>query len=351
MRRLRKARVSLGVLALCALTASPAPALRPCISCRTEKCPSKENVGPWCGEGRDPKLPPLPPQVVTVPPKKKDEPKGRPVVCDAGRAASVATKGHCCWPDQEWSVHKKKCIGIPACPDGLEARREECVAKARPAVVAPVAPAIPVSRCPEDMAYLEGGTFKMGERGDVVTVQPFCLDKTEVTVAAYGKCSACGAAGNCNQGKADRQNHPINCVDWMQAVAYCKHQGRELPSEEQWEWAARGGARGTTYPWGNADPGKQLCWDGEGIDLIKGNRYSTCPVASYPTGDAPGGIHDLAGNVWEWTTSKYDEKSRGVRGGSWLDLDPAFFRASYRNYNASADRIDHLGFRCARIPL
>lgn len=222
------------------------------------------------------------------------------------------------------------------------------------------------------MAYLKGGTFKMGDRGDKVTVAGFCLDQSEVTVAAYASCAAGGrctkaratvdwagitadswkhASTYCNVERPDRQDHPVNCVDWNQAVAYCKAQDKVLPSEVQWEWAARGGPRATTYPWGSTEPGKQLCWAGEDSDLGKGKQQSTCAVGSYPSGDAPGKIHDLAGNVWEWTSSKYDNKSRVGRGGSWYFKGKLFFRAAFRFGFAPTDRNYLIGFRCAKPPL
>ncbi len=121
---------------------------------------------------------------------------------------------------------------------------------------------------------------------------------------------------------ATRSNHPINCVDWNQANAYCTSVGKRLPTEEDWEYAARGTA-GNEYPWGNTPaPSNQLCWNGTGNDLGQGNRRSTCPVGSYPAGNTPLG---LAGNVWEWTSSGYsadysaarDTASRVFRGGGW----------------------------------
>lgn len=161
----------------------------------------------------------------------------------------------------------------------------------------------------------------MGDRRDAVTVQPFCMDVTEVTVASYaacvlaGGCSAHGtwsaypwstnSNGECNYCVIGRGNHPMNCVDWNQAGDYCKAQGKRLPTEEEWEWAARGGTEGRTYPWGKAAPASQLCW-GDG----------TCPVGSFPKGDAPGGIHDLAGNVQEWTF-QYAQDYSIARGGGW----------------------------------
>ncbi len=201
------------------------------------------------------------------------------------------------------------------------------------------------------MVGLAGGSFTMGDRHDTVTVQPFCMDVTEVTADAYGACVraggcsadglACGPAAT--YGVSGKGNHPINCVDWGQSATYCHAQGKRLPTEEEWEWAARGGSEGRTYPWGNGAPDFQLCWSG----IQK--KDGTCPVGSFPEGDAPGGIHDLAGNVWEWT-SNYDASgpARVLRGGGW-DIDVASnMRAADRDRCSPSYRGSNVGFRCAR---
>jgi formylglycine-generating enzyme required for sulfatase activity len=224
------------------------------------------------------------------------------------------------------------------------------------------------SHAAEDMALVPEGVFDMGSPEGVgagdehpvhrVRVASFHMDRTEVTVAAYDACMAdghCAPASGielsafCNEGHADRADHPINCVTHRQAEAFCRWRGKRLPTEEEWEYAARG-TDGRAFPWGNEAPAGRLCW----------NRYrsleGTCAVASFPNGDSPFGLHDMAGNVWEWTSSGYsldysrerDAAVRVNRGGCWYDVDPAYVRSEHRDKNGLEERSDYLGFRCAR---
>lgn len=136
-----------------------------------------------------------------------------------------------------------------------------------------------------------------------VVVSTFWIDKYEVTAAAYQACvdaGACAAAGRfagCNGGRADRTNHPINCVNWSQARDYCAWADKRLPTEGEWEKAARG-LDGRRFPWGNEIPGRDLMNYGN----IVGD---TTPVGSYPDGVSYYGVHDMGGNVHEWTADYY----------------------------------------------
>jgi formylglycine-generating enzyme required for sulfatase activity len=238
---------------------------------------------------------------------------------------------------------------------------------------------------PGGMVRLPGGFFRAGElvgpRSDEIAyhrVGTFLIDATEVTVAEYAACARAGkcrpasataeyeglrtkdreaASAFCNRDREDRADHPVNCVDWNDARAYCAFVGKRLPSEEEFEWAARGNERATRYPWGNEAPGPRACWSGDGNDT-GGRRPGACPVAAHPEGDAPGGIHDLAGNVWEWTSSATvfgaDSRGRGgtpvkiARGGGWSDSDPWKLTAAVRFVDLPTRRAADLGFRCAR---
>jgi hypothetical protein len=221
-------------------------------------------------------------------------------------------------------------------------------------------PGVDSGSCPAGMSAIPKGSFKLSDKGDV-TVGAFCLDLTEVTVEAYAACvkkGACSAEnagsqffsgqdqgkGACNWGVAGREKHPMNCVDWGMAATFCRAQGGRLPTEEEWEWAARGGDAARTYPWGNAEPDFQACWSGVS------RRSGTCAVGSAPEGHGRFGQLDLAGNVWEWTASLFskDQTARVDRGGSWDNGGAAGLSAANRSRSEPSSRDDNLGFRCAR---
>lgn len=220
-------------------------------------------------------------------------------------------------------------------------------------------PALARPGCPPGMELVEAGRFRQAD-GEMAPVKAFCLDLTEVTVAAYAECvagSACGAeqlacGKAASWGDPRKKNHPVNCVSWNDADTYCRDIGKRLPTEQEWEWAARGQSRGWTYPWGEAPPARRACWDGDDNGVNRGERQGTCPVKSHRAGEAPGGFADLAGNVREWTASPGDDegRTRVVRGGSWGDSLPSFLAASFRGMNLPLERFELTGFRCASAP-
>ncbi len=248
----------------------------------------------------------------------------------------------------------------------------------------------------EDMVTVGAGPFVMGcnravddecgsneQDAHTVDVPRFRIDRTEVTVAQYQKCVAAGACSDdgltmpfwngreqperrdyCNWGAEERRSHPINCLSWDQARAYCAWLGKRLPREEEWEKAARG-ANGRKYPWGDDGYAKVAShvanvadetanwqfpaeWKTEGgFALGYDDGYAgTAPADSFPAGASPYGALNMVGNVWEWVDGE-TETGKVARGGSWYDR-PMLARASSRDSVDATDRLSILGMRCAR---
>jgi len=224
---------------------------------------------------------------------------------------------------------------------------------------------------PVQMVKLPGSEFTMGfdygdpdERPTVsVVLSNYEMDVTEVTVSAFaacvraGKCTAAARETGCNAEDPRRASDPVNCVDYDQAAAYCTSVGKRLPTEAEWEFAARGFDRNRMFPWGLDKPDAQVCWK-------RSAEQGTCPVGSYPTNASRFGLLDLAGNVWEWTSSCYcayddyakcqkeNRKSctRVTRGGSWADTNPGQLRVTNRPGTLGEARPTQqkVGFRCVR---
>jgi sulfatase modifying factor 1 len=241
------------------------------------------------------------------------------------------------------------------------------------------------SKAPEGMVEVPAGEFWMGcdpakdspcEADEApkrkVTLDAFYIDTTEVTVEAYIACATAGAcsppsttkpcdtAAN-NWGKADRTKHPINCVTWDQADAFCKWAGKQLPTEAQWEKAARG-KDGKKYPWGDK---AASCTHAVMDDKGKGcGTDQTLAVGSKPKGKSAYGALDMSGNVWEWTADRYerdlstapttnptgsaDSKTRVSKGGGFDSSGEVKLRASDRLYSMPDYVMDTRGFRCAK---
>lgn len=196
-------------------------------------------------------------------------------------------------------------------------------------------------------------------------VASFFIDQYEVTVAEYkncvdaGKCSTENLDKNaeivftgCNWGNATRLKYPINCVDKTQADAYCEWAKKRLPTEAEWEYAAKGSTQ-RKYPWGNTTPERRVCW-GQ-MHLGYG-----CEVGHYPADQSPFGVHDMSGSVAEWTSTPGENegldanfnttKTKGfvARGGTWYGKLEAMYTTTFRQIHEPSYRLAYLGFRCAK---
>jgi len=220
----------------------------------------------------------------------------------------------------------------------------------------------PVSQSPDGMVLIPGGTFLMGSpEGEQdeqpvheVTVDAFYLDSHEVTNEQYRQfMEATGRpAPPFWHPDLDRPDEPVVGVSWFDARDYAAWAGKRLPTEAEWEYAARGGMTGTRYPWG----------DTADRDAANFSSFGLLPVKSFPPNGF--GLYDMIGNVWEWCGDWYDRdfyrqspprNPRGplegslkvLRGGAWYCAEDAV-RTSNR-YCASPETRDFsIGFRCAK---
>lgn len=262
-----------------------------------------------------------------------------------------------------------------------------------------VALAVPAQRLTtlKGMSVIPGGTFEMGidatdiqklkvkfgvERSELfseevprhtVTIGPFYMDKTEVTNKAFkrfldknrewrkdrmnpalqnGNYLKDWAGRNFPKGK---EKYPVTYVTWYAATAFCRSLGKRLPTEAEWEFAARGGLKGKEFPWGDEMPDKLRA------NFFGSGRGAPRGVANYPSNDY--WLYDMAGNVWEFLAnewSKYPPDSkpsgetdflkvttrRALRGGS-FGGSAVNLRVTYRDSHKPENAVEHVGFRCA----
>ncbi|AKT38300.1 SUMF1/EgtB/PvdO family nonheme iron enzyme [Chondromyces crocatus] len=246
---------------------------------------------------------------------------------------------------------------------------------------------------PEDMVLFQPGTVVFGAGADqrqVTLTRGFFLDRSEVTTRAYQACVAerlCSPADHvsvtpeqtaegstaapvdreyvdtwtrrCNAARGEG-NHPVNCVDYASAESYCRYRGRRLPTEAEWELAARGTTQ-RAFPWGNDEPTcDRACYDRNEACRKIGVSVATCAAGTHPGDRTPEGIQDLAGNLAEWVSDGFsatppsgvDPKGdpasplKIVRGGSFFD-DATKLSTLWRTVAAPVTAAATIGFRCA----
>ncbi len=225
-----------------------------------------------------------------------------------------------------------------------------------------------------------GGTFVMGSAvhdadeapAHEVAVQGFEMMRTEVTVAMFEDCVEAGRCAEpgtgyvgCNWDEPGKDDHPVNCVDWQLASDYCSWMGARLPTEAEWEYAARSGGLSTLYPWGDDEPTCALAvlWERIYVESSGCDEDGTWRVCMKRSGNTAQGLCDMAGNVSEWVLDWYHDSYAGApadgsawvlpatdlrvkRGGSFMSQDPDLLRAGARFGDVPANRLETSGFRC-----
>jgi iron(II)-dependent oxidoreductase len=226
---------------------------------------------------------------------------------------------------------------------------------------------------PPGMVLIPGGSFLMGgdEEDEVpkhtIKVKPFFLDKHEVTNRQYRefiKATGHPKPPFFKDSDLNKPDQPVVGVSYYDAQSYAKWAGKRLPTEAEWEFAARGGLKEKLFPWGDGDPFKQCNYAPRGKKDADGYGF-TAPVGTFPANAY--GLHDMAGNVWEWcrdfydalyyTTSPKDDPfgpdsgyTHVLRGGSWLSINPKHLRCSSRLELKPFVQDRYYGFRCAKTP-
>jgi iron(II)-dependent oxidoreductase len=229
-----------------------------------------------------------------------------------------------------------------------------------------------------DWVPLAVGSFSMGSNSGgseeqpvhTVAISAFEIGRNEVTNNEYKSCLDLGGCVDipyteegCNWDVPGRDSHPVNCVSWEQAYDFCAWVGGRLPSEAEWEYAARGSGQLIEYPWGNlpAPSCDEVVMNESGPGCGIGTTWQVCGKSP---GDTVDGLCDMAGNTWEWIQDWYHSNYTGAptdgsawesppttvrvtRGGGYDD-QAYYMRVSARNGAAPGFRSPYLGFRCAR---
>jgi formylglycine-generating enzyme required for sulfatase activity/serine/threonine protein kinase len=270
------------------------------------------------------------------------------------------------------------------------------------------APAGTIPTCPARMVEIPAGEYFMGSDGRAdpddekpshqVSLDSFFIDLYEVRARDYRECSDAGKCRRaptevvwpnisdgdrrlyselCTISDATKQEHPINCVTWEMASSFCEANGKRLPTEAEWEYAARG-PDGRLYPWGDDAPapdrvnacgsecvawGKARGVQFDSLYAADDGYATTAPVGSFPKGRSRFGLFDVAGNVWEWVADWQNgyapEPTRNpsgplhgvkrvIRGGAWNGGFASWVRPSFRYAQVPEAQSHGIGFRCAR---
>lgn len=234
------------------------------------------------------------------------------------------------------------------------------------------APARQLAPLEGGMLHLGGGHFTMGSSNPhapanerparTLFVAPFWIDRAELSVGAYRACVEAGACARPAKTSAactfdaGNPNLPVSCVHWRDADAYCRFVGKRLPTEREWEYAARG-TSAMPFPWGVAP----AC--ANGVTLISDQSGKSCAphplrVGTHPGGASIFGAVDMSGNVEEWTSDWYVESlgpgpaprsgaAHVLRGGGWLS-PPSMSRTTSRNWGSALEAGPNVGLRCAK---
>jgi formylglycine-generating enzyme required for sulfatase activity len=229
--------------------------------------------------------------------------------------------------------------------------------------------------CNQYQADCDRAWFEGESPVHTVTLDGFWMDQTEVTNGQYAQCVVAGVCDpprasasytrDSYYGNSAYDDYPVILVSWYSARAYCEWAGGRLPTEAEWEYAARG-PEGRTFPWGDAFDGTRLnyCDANCGFDwadqAVDDGYADTAPVGSYPGGASWAGVLDLAGNVWEWVADWYADYPseqqenptgpasghyRVARGGSWY-VDRVYTRCTFRHRDGPDVSHNVIGFRC-----
>jgi cysteine-rich repeat protein len=341
-----------------------------CLGC-SEQCETVMQTGRYCGDG------------IMNGPETCDDGNQETEACDYGLGVCMVCDELCRLVERQGGRCGDGLInGTEEC-DGQFGCEETCILRADAPTCAPY--------CPElDWRSLSPLAFEMGyENGTLqespthqVTVDAFEMTRSEVTVSQYTQCvnaEVCTEPRNrndnrnCNWGTTGRDQYPLNCVTWYQARTFAQWVGGDLPSEVQWERAARGADGQGLYPWSSPDASPSPSCEyaiieeaGTGCGLMR-----TWPVCQKPQGESDEGICDLLGNVWEWTLDAYqpytisprddqprclalnctgEPMTRTLRGGGWIAYTPGW-RATIREGYPPLSALNFFGFRVARPPM